>query len=205
MSQRAVAQSGLFAALLVLILSFGTLGWRTFGAIRSVVEVGKSAPDFTLPDTQGRPVSLADFRGQTVVLYFGSDQCRVCDGYEQKLSDLAGMYAGDARVKFLAINSNTAARAASVDQLRLLDSDRVPTLLDPLAEVARRFGASVTPTFCVIDANGTLRYSGAFDNGSADADPVGRFCARAVRQTVEGMPVEVTATQAFGRSIAWVK
>lgn len=33
-------------------------------------QVGDQAPDFTLPDSQGRPVSLKDFRGQTVVLYF---------------------------------------------------------------------------------------------------------------------------------------
>lgn len=28
------------------------------------------APGFTLPDQQGRPVSLADFRGKNVVLFF---------------------------------------------------------------------------------------------------------------------------------------
>lgn len=28
------------------------------------------APDFTLPDQDGRKVSLKDFRGKTVVLYF---------------------------------------------------------------------------------------------------------------------------------------
>lgn len=32
--------------------------------------VGDPAPDFTLSDHNGRPVRLADFRGQTVILYF---------------------------------------------------------------------------------------------------------------------------------------
>lgn len=32
--------------------------------------VGTKAPDFTLPDADGKPVSLKDFKGQTVVLYF---------------------------------------------------------------------------------------------------------------------------------------
>jgi peroxiredoxin Q/BCP len=33
-------------------------------------EIGDSAPDFTLPDQAGNPLSLSDLRGKTVVLYF---------------------------------------------------------------------------------------------------------------------------------------
>ena len=36
----------------------------------TVIETGASAPDFELPDQDGRAVKLADFRGQSVVLYF---------------------------------------------------------------------------------------------------------------------------------------
>ena len=35
-----------------------------------MVEVGQPAPEFTLPDQEGTPVSLSDFRGQRVVVYF---------------------------------------------------------------------------------------------------------------------------------------
>jgi peroxiredoxin Q/BCP len=31
---------------------------------------GDKAPDFTLPDADGKPVSLSDFRGRTVIVYF---------------------------------------------------------------------------------------------------------------------------------------
>lgn len=34
------------------------------------VEVGKQAPDFTLPNQDGNEVSLSDFKGKSVVLYF---------------------------------------------------------------------------------------------------------------------------------------
>lgn len=34
------------------------------------LDVGDIAPDFTLPDQHGKPVSLSGLRGQTVVLYF---------------------------------------------------------------------------------------------------------------------------------------
>lgn len=35
-----------------------------------MLEVGTKAPDFTLPDKDGNPVSLADFAGKKVVIYF---------------------------------------------------------------------------------------------------------------------------------------
>jgi thioredoxin-dependent peroxiredoxin len=35
-----------------------------------VIEQGDVAPDFTLPDQDGNPVTLSDLRGQPVVLYF---------------------------------------------------------------------------------------------------------------------------------------
>jgi peroxiredoxin Q/BCP len=35
-----------------------------------LIEPGTAAPDFTLPDQDGRPVSLSDFAGRPVVLYF---------------------------------------------------------------------------------------------------------------------------------------
>jgi thioredoxin-dependent peroxiredoxin len=38
--------------------------------IRPVIEPGQLAPDFELPDQDGRTVKLADFRGQSVVVYF---------------------------------------------------------------------------------------------------------------------------------------
>ena len=35
-----------------------------------MLEIGSVAPDFTLPDKEGKPVSLKDFAGKKVVLYF---------------------------------------------------------------------------------------------------------------------------------------
>lgn len=35
-----------------------------------MIEAGTRAPEFTLPDQNGDPVSLSDFRGRRVVLYF---------------------------------------------------------------------------------------------------------------------------------------
>ncbi|MEG0933723.1 MAG: peroxiredoxin, partial [Lachnospiraceae bacterium] len=42
-------------------------------------EIGQKAPDFTLPDKAGRQISLLDFKGQKVIIYFYSkDGTPVC-------------------------------------------------------------------------------------------------------------------------------
>ena len=65
----------------------GTFGWILVGATLAIasivigpgpavaVEVGRPAPDFTLPGTMGADVSLTDFRGKKWVLleFYGAD------------------------------------------------------------------------------------------------------------------------------------
>jgi thioredoxin-dependent peroxiredoxin len=56
---------------------------------------GDTAPDFTLPDADGKPVSLADYRGHRVVVYFypaaGTPGCtkQACD-FRDSLAELNG-------------------------------------------------------------------------------------------------------------------
>ncbi|MCC8198837.1 MAG: AhpC/TSA family protein [Tannerellaceae bacterium] len=42
------------------------------------IQVGRVAPDFTLPDTEGNPVSLSNFRGQYVLVDFWAAWCPHC-------------------------------------------------------------------------------------------------------------------------------
>ena len=53
------------------------------------------APDFTLPDSEGRPVSLSSFRGKSVVLFFyPADDTAVCTREACSLRDGAALLAG---------------------------------------------------------------------------------------------------------------
>jgi peroxiredoxin len=68
-----------------------------------VIEPGAQAPDFTLPDQDGKEVSLAAFRGQTVVLvFYPADFSPVCtdqlsvyqevlDEFEERGAKLVGI------------------------------------------------------------------------------------------------------------------
>jgi peroxiredoxin len=58
-----------------------------------VIEPGSPAPDFTLADQDGQSVSLADYRGQTVVLvFYPADFSPVCSDqlsvYQEVLGEL---------------------------------------------------------------------------------------------------------------------
>jgi peroxiredoxin len=54
------------------VLLFGVLG---VGSVATALEVGEKAPDFTLPSTTGKDISLSQFRGKQLVLieFYGSD------------------------------------------------------------------------------------------------------------------------------------
>lgn len=70
---------------------------------------GQPAPDFHLTDQQGRPMSLSQFRGQSVVLSFNDDQCTdVCTLLAEDVvrADQFLGAAGRSRVVFLSVNVN---------------------------------------------------------------------------------------------------
>ncbi|MEX2607309.1 MAG: redoxin domain-containing protein, partial [Kiritimatiellia bacterium] len=59
----------------------------------ATAEVGKPAPDFTLPDTEGQPWKLSDLRGEKAValIWIFADWCPVCHGEFRDLIDKEGI------------------------------------------------------------------------------------------------------------------
>lgn len=56
--------------LVSLLLAIGMLAFRSVSMAAEVPKAGQPAPDFALPDQQGKPHKLADYAGQWLVLYF---------------------------------------------------------------------------------------------------------------------------------------
>jgi peroxiredoxin len=126
--------------------------------------VGTRAPEFTLPDANGRPVSLADYRGQPVVLAFypldWSPGCsQQLDLYQQEWEEFQRRGAALLAISVDSIYSHGA--WAAVRGLRF------PLLADfnPRGEVARRYGVYREEdgfserALYVVDGEGIIRYS----------------------------------------------
>jgi peroxiredoxin len=104
-----------------------------------VIEPGSTAPDFTLRDQDGREVSLADFRGQTVVLvFYPADFSPVCTDqlniYQEVLDQLEER---GAKVIGISVDGSFCHKAFR-DHLNLT----IPLLADfhPKGEVSRAYG-----------------------------------------------------------------
>jgi peroxiredoxin len=104
-----------------------------------VIEAGAKAPEFTLPDQDGRAVSLADFRGRTVVLaFYPADFSPVCTDqlsvYQEVLDEFE-----QRGVKLLGISVDGAFCHRAFRSHMNLD---IPLLADfhPKGEVAKAYG-----------------------------------------------------------------
>ena len=104
-----------------------------------MIEAGTEAPDFTLPDADGKQVSLADFRGRTVVLvFYPSDFSPVCTDQLSVYQEVLGEFESRG-VQLLGISVDGAfCHRAFRDQLNLT----IPLLADfhPKGEVAQAYG-----------------------------------------------------------------
>jgi len=104
-----------------------------------MIEPGVQAPEFTLPDQDGQLVSLADFRGQTVVLaFYPADFSPVCTDQLSVYQEVRGEFE-DRGVKLLGISVDGAFCHRAFRSHLNLD---IPLLADfhPKGEVAKAYG-----------------------------------------------------------------
>ena len=103
-----------------------------------MLETGSIAPEFTLPDSDGNPRSLSDFRGSYVIIYFypkdntpgcTTEACNFRDDHEL-ITDLEGIVIG--------VSADSQA-----SHIRFRDKFELPFLLlsDPEHEMIEAYGA----------------------------------------------------------------
>jgi peroxiredoxin len=183
-------------------------------AVLAQAQPGKPAPEFTLQDSAGKTVKLADFKGKTVVLEWTNQDCP----YVRKHYGTGNMQslqkeAAAKDVVWLTISSSAPGMQGHVTALEAdeLTASRKAApaafLFDDDGKVGRAYDARVTPHMYVIDKAGVLAYMGAIDDkptaNHADVKTARPYLKEAVEAVLAGSPLKVASTRAYGCSIKY--
>lgn len=176
--------------------------------------VGQPAPAFTATDSNGRQVSLADFKGKTVVLEWTNADCPFVQKHYQ--SGNIPQLQADARkdgVVWLTINSSAAGKQGAVTGaqanqiMRAADASPSAYLLDGSGAIGQSYGAKTTPHMFVINPAGTLVYAGGIDSiPSADPADLGRaqnYVRLALADVKAGKAVGTPTARPYGCSVKY--
>lgn len=129
-----------------------------------VDRLDRKVPNFRLPDTNGRTVSLTDFRNsKAMVVIFVGTECPISNGLLPRLAEMSQQLQPRG-VQFLAINSNYLDTAAEIAEHARKFAIPFPVLRDEDNRVADDFGARRTPQAFVLDAERVIRYEGRIDD-----------------------------------------
>jgi peroxiredoxin len=186
----------------------------TAGLSLAETEVGKPAPNFSLPDTNGKSRSLADFKGKYVVLEWYQPDCPFVRKHYRSgnMQTLQKAYTAKG-VAWLSIDSSAPGAegnypAEKLNEIAAQDgASRTALLLDPAGDVGRLYGAKTTPDMYVIDPKGILVYKGAIDNKRstdlADVQTANNYVKGALDAVMTGKTVPTTATPPYGCSVKY--
>jgi peroxiredoxin len=171
------------------------------------ISIGETAPSFQLPDTEGERHSLEGDGVPATVLVFTCNHCPYALAWHDRILDVARDYA-DRGVRVLAINSNDAQRYPRDSYEAMRERVRsehwpLPYLHDESQDVARAFGAKVTPDVFVLDSESRLRYRGAPDEDYSDPVHAAAWLRDALDAVLAGRDPDPAETEPVGCSVKW--
>lgn len=113
-----------------------------------------AAPDFTVVDREGNPVSLSDFLGQPVIVNFWASWCGPCKNEMPAFQQAWETYGGQIRFLMVNLTDNTQETLASAQSF--LDSTEYtfPAYFDTQLSGAMAYGVVGIPATYFIDKNG---------------------------------------------------
>ena len=137
----------------VLILTAGLVGELYNTMHEKLVNVGDSAPDFSITADNGRPVSLSNFGGKVLVLNFWATWCPPCVDEMPSLNQFAAQFK-DKGVVVLGVSVDKDANAYK-QFVRKLDPAFL-TARDPDQKINLEFGTVQYPETYIINARGKV-------------------------------------------------
>jgi cytochrome oxidase Cu insertion factor (SCO1/SenC/PrrC family) len=176
--------------------------------------IGAPAPEFTLVDTYGNEHSLADFRGEWVVLEWLNYGCPYVKKHYNSgnMQGLQEAY-GAKGVNWLAIVSSAPGKQGYYEPAEMNEMNEKmgqkskAVLLDPEGKVGRLYNAQTTPQMVIIDPEGKLLYNGAIDDKPSSRpeslEGAHNYLAAGLDEAMAGQPVSVPTTKPYGCSVKY--
>ena len=182
--------------------------------------VGDQAPYFNLPDTDGKMVSIDDFKdAEVLVINFTCNHCPTAQAYEDRFINMVNEYKGKS-VAFVAISPNSPIGILPEElgytdlsddyksmQVRYVDKKyNFPYLYDgDTHQYSLAYGPTATPQVFVFDKDRKLSYSGRIDASEKPGTANAEDLRNAIEKTLAGeaLPVDKSITPAFGCSTKW--
>ena len=174
------------------------------------LELGATAPDFSVAGTDGKNYSLADFESaSTLVVFFTCNHCPFVVGSDEVTRATAEKFQ-DKGVAFIGINSNSEKTNPTddFDQMVLrMKEHNFPWIYarDASQEVAQAYGALRTPHFYVFDADRKLVYCGRGVDQPRDTSKMQvNDLEKALAEVTAGQSVSVPLTNPIGCNVKWL-
>jgi peroxiredoxin len=176
----------------------------------TMLALGTMCPDFSLPDTNGKIVSRADFKNApALVVMFICNHCPYVVHIRKGLAEFGRDYQAKG-VAIVAINSNDADEYPADSPARMKEEMQVagytfPYLYDESQKVAHAFRAACTPDIYLFDRQQKLVYRGEFDESRpGNGIPVtGEDLRIALDAVLAGKLVSTAQIPSMGCNIKW--
>jgi peroxiredoxin len=167
----------------------------------TVIKTGAPAPDFSLPDLNGKTHHLKDFRGKITVINFWSVECPWAKRADEEIFPMLETWGEEVVLLSIASNANE-----TREQLEEEAAARgvLPILHDADQVVAKAYGAITTPHIFVIDREGVLRYQGGFDDRTfRQLEPTVNYLKMAVNALLAGETPTPAETPPYGCTVVY--
>jgi peroxiredoxin len=176
----------------------------------TMLALGTPAPDFQLPDRDGRRVSLSDFTGAPALLVaFWCNHCPFVRHVRPAFLELAREYQARG-VAVVAISANDAKTFPQDGPAAMTEEARqhgypFPYLYDETQQTAKAYRAACTPDFFLFDSGRRLVYCGQMDDSRpGNGKPLNGADLRAALEAVlAGKPAASRQKPSIGCNIKW--
>ncbi len=176
----------------------------------TMLTLGTKAPGFSLPDTNGKTVSLSDFGDAPALLViFMCNHCPFVKHVRTQMADLVKEYQAKG-VAVVGINSNDVdnfpADSPANMAKEVADAGYTfPYLYDESQDVAKAYRAACTPDFYLFDGDRKLVYRGQMDDSRPGSNiPVtGSDLRAALDAVLAGRQVPADQKASIGCNIKW--